>query len=87
MEIKCYQQGRCPMCTLMPPCNHVKESELPKTTSIFNKKGSPFKFGNSRSVSPVTDGDNFKDSVDSLFEPSAWTETDDKPNISIQIHT
>lgn len=77
MEIKCYQQGRCPLCTLVPPCNHVKESCLPKTNSIFNKqRGSPFKPQNSVNDSQL------KDSIDSLYEPSAWTNTEDATPVS-----
>lgn len=29
MEVKCYKNGRCPLCTLHPPCNHIAESVLP----------------------------------------------------------
>lgn len=70
MEIKCYQQGRCPICTLQPPCNHVKEALLPKSTSLMNKqRGSPFKAQNN---SPSESQQ--RDSIDSLYEPSAWTD-------------
>ena len=56
MEIKCYMNKRCVLCTLVPPCSHMSGSV----------QRSPFRTQNNSIVK--------EDSVDSLFEPSAWAD-------------
>jgi hypothetical protein len=77
MAAKCKKQGRCPKCTLVPPCKHFDADSSPVRRSV---ERAPL-----RSLSPDAHHYNGNDSIDSLNEPSDWLNVEDSKLINASI--